>query len=131
MNKLRWAILLIIANALAAQQISSVACTCSPGGSGPQCVAGFTAGVGDLRADCLAHCTCTAFVPVSGYHVYWAVPVPFLGTGGVQGQQLSTTAIETSGSLLLYCGLTTSGGSGFDERDCLGGSSGNSFRASC
>jgi hypothetical protein len=134
MNDLRWAFVVACVGLLHADQpkIASVACTCTNGGNnGTFCSGSSTGAIGYVRADCLATCVGICLVPISGFSVDWAVTPPYAGTGSVQGQQVSNTGIETSGALLLTCGLRTVGDSGYDYRDCLGGASGNSFRLQC
>ena len=107
--------------------ITGVDCSSSP----QRCPFSITVQADSISCNCTATCSCAPPVTV-GFKVYWSVT----GTGRTGTGQVSSSfgrlEVEASGSLYLYCYPSPNeSGSGFDQEDCEGRTSGNSFHINC
>lgn len=113
------------------QNLTSITCVGSWGGSSATCSTYSTGQTGDMACDCSATCGSTCESIDAEYHVFWRLNDPtFTGQGSISGQGLPS-AVQVKGSLTVVCGLITDAGRGYNEQDCDLNVTGGNFSVSC
>lgn len=110
--------LLLLAGPGQAQNIVSIDCYPAwAAGSYTSCYRSLEATSATFNCACYARCGSNCLSINAKYRLYWAMTGGATGSGILDGRAESS-GVKVQGTLLLYCGLVTKSGQGYDRQVC-------------